>query len=76
MHITVCTFQVIEVSEAEALSTIEACALHEERPITTGKQMLMRHLTFNSITLPLCPLLLCGIIVSSTGRTDSLEENC
>lgn len=47
---------------------------HRERPITTGKQMLMRHLTFNSITLPLCPLLLCGIAVSSTGKTGSLVE--
>ena len=46
---------------------------HRERPVTTGKQMLMRHLTFNSITLPLCPLLLCGITVSPTGKTGSLR---
>lgn len=48
---------------------------HRERPITTGKQMLMRHLTFNSIALPLHPLLLCGITVSSTGKTGSLVED-
>lgn len=54
---------------------IKAYIVHEARPITTGKQMLMRHLTFNSITLPLCSLLLCGIIVSSTGKTGSLEED-
>lgn len=53
---------------------IRSRIFHRERPITTGKQMLMRHLTFNSITLPLCSLLLCGITVSSAGKTSSLVE--
>lgn len=48
---------------------------HRERPVTTGKQMLMRHLTFNSITPSLCPLLQCRITVSSMGKTGSLVED-
>lgn len=37
----------------------------------TAKQMLIRHLTFTSITPPLCPLLPHGITVRSTGETGS-----
>lgn len=35
-------------------------------PSETEKQMLMRHLTFNSITPPLYPLLRCGITCTCT----------
>lgn len=63
---TVCKLYFWALCDRGWFGEVAALSIHKAQhppQRETGKQMLMRHLTFNSITPPLCPLLLCGITV-------------